>query len=254
MTAATGDDPIIAQTIGKLNEVERQVEELFNKVNDVISWVPGFLSDLVEPIRKAMDDLNRKMAEFWNSCKHFMTDRGSPSKLKAVAATWSDAIGNPIGGLAGAVSLDKLKTEIEWQGRAAEAYKATVPAQVGGLNSLKDLGLQIRNSLINLANGIDSFWTQIIGVVTGLAIAIGVAIVSACTVVGIPAAIVILLGAIGAGIAGIITTISAVDSMTATVANEQQGILDKVTALGSTWSVSDTGAMANPSDWRVQGQ
>ncbi|WP_432852193.1 hypothetical protein ACQPXB_14500 [Amycolatopsis sp. CA-161197] len=27
---------------------------------------------------------------------------------------------------------------------------------------------------------------------------------------------------------------------------------DKVNALGSTWSVSDTGAMSNSSDWRVR--
>lgn len=252
MTAAIGDDPIIDQTIGKLNEVERLVQQLFDKVNDVLSWVPGFLSDLIEPVRKGMNDLSNKMAEFWASCKHFMTDRGSPSTLKATAASWSDGVGNPIGDLAGAISLDKLKTEIEWQGRGAEAYKATVPAQVSGLNALKDLGLQIRNSLINLANGIDSFWTQLIGVVTGLLIALGVAVVSAATVVGLPAAIVVLLGAVGAGVAGVITAISAVDSLTATVANEQQGILDKVKALGSTWSVSDTGAMSNPSDWRIQ--
>ncbi|WIX78149.1 hypothetical protein QRX50_43350 [Amycolatopsis carbonis] len=252
MTTATGENPLIDQAIGKLNEIERQVEELFNKVNDVMSWVPGFLSDLIEPVRKAMDDLNKKMAEFWTACKHFATDRGNPGRLKAAAAMWSDAIGNPIGDIAGAISIDKLKTEIEWQGRAAEAYKTTVPAQISGLNSLKDLGLQIRNSLVALANGIDSFWTQIIGIVAGLLIAFGIAIVSACTVVGIPAAIVILLGALGASIAGIFATISAVDSLTGTVASEQQAILDKVNALGSTWSVSDTGAMSNSSDWRVQ--
>jgi hypothetical protein len=252
MTAATGENPLIDQAVGKLNEIEHQIEELFNKVNDVISWVPGFLSGAIEPVRNAMADLNKKTVEFWNACKHFATDRGNPSRLKAAAATWSDAVGNPIGDLAGAVSLDKLKTEIEWEGRAAEAYKSTVPAQVGGLNSLKDLGQQIRNSLINLANGIDSFWTQIIGIVAGLLIALGIAIASACTVVGIPAAIVILLGAIGAGIAGIVTTISAVDSLNGTIANEQQAILDRVKALGSTWSVSDVGAMSDSSDWKVQ--
>lgn len=252
MTAATGDDPIIDRTVDKLNEVERLVRQLFDKVNDVMSWVPGFLSDLMEPVRKGMDDLKKKMAEFWASCKHFLTDRGSPSTLKATAASWSDGVGNPIGDLAGAISLDKLKTEIEWQGRGAETYKATVPAQASGLNALKDLSLQIRNSLINLANGIDSFWTQLFGMVAGLVIALVVALVSTATVVGIPAAIVVLLGAVGAAIAGVVTTISAVDTLTATVANEQQAILDKVKALGSTWSVSDTGAMSNPSDWRIQ--
>ncbi|UMP04985.1 hypothetical protein [Amycolatopsis sp. EV170708-02-1] len=92
--------------------------------------------------------------------------------------------------------------------------KATVPAQVAGLNSLKDLGLQIRNSLVNLANGLDSFWTQIHGTLAGLSIAVAAAAVSAISVVGLPAAIVILVGVIGAGVASIFTTISAVDSLT----------------------------------------
>lgn len=249
MTTA-GANPVIDQSMEKLREIDDKIRELFDKVNDVMSWVPDILSDLIEPVRRGMNALNAKMTEFWDAINRFTTNIGDPAKLRRVAAEWSDRIGNSIGEIAGSVSLDKLKTNIEWSGKAAETYKATVPAQVAGLNSLKDLGLQIRNSLVNLANGLDSFWTQIIGTLAALLIAILVAILSAITVVGIPAAIAILVGAIGAGIASIFTTISAVDTLTNSIAVEQTAILDKVNSLGSTWPRTDTGSMSHSSDWK----
>jgi ABC-type multidrug transport system fused ATPase/permease subunit len=252
MTTATGENPLIDQAIDKLKEIDDKVRELFDKVNEVMSWVPSILSNLIEPVQRVMNQLNQKINEFWDVCEKFSTERGNPDRLKQVAAEWSSHIGDVVSGIAGTVSLDKLKTAIDWTGKGAETYKSTVPAQVGGLNSLKDLALQMRNSLTDLANGIDGFWKQILGILIGLGIALVVAILSALTVVGIPAAIAILVGMIGAGIASIFTTISAVDSLTGTISNEQTAIHDKVVALGSTWSATDTSTMSQSSDWHVQ--
>ncbi|OXM54292.1 hypothetical protein [Amycolatopsis alba] len=251
MTAA-GANPVIDQSMEKLREIEEKIRELFDKVNDVLSWVPDVLSDLIEPVRRVMNALNGKMTEFWDAIKKFAVDRGDPAKLRQVAAEWSHQIGGVIGEIAGSVSLDKLKTNIEWSGKAAETYKATVPAQIAGLNSLKDLGLQIRNSLVNLANGLDSFWTQIYGTFAGLGIAVAAAAVSAITIVGLPAAIVILIGVIGAGIASIFTSISAVDSLTNSIGVEQAAIQDKVDSLGAAWPRTNTESMSHSSDWKRQ--
>ncbi len=251
MTAA-GANPVIDQSREKLREIEDKIRELFDQVNSVMSWVPDVLSDLIEPVRRVMNELNQKVTELWDASKKFVADRGDPAKLRQVAAEWSERIGNSIGEIAGSVSLDKLKTNIEWSGKAAETYKATVPAQVAGLNSLKDLGLQIRNSLVNLANGLESFWIQIYGTLAGLAIATAAAVVSAISVVGIPAAVVILIGVIGAGLASIFTTISAVDSLTNSIGAEQAAILDKVTALGNTWPRTNTESMSHSTDWKRQ--
>ncbi|OOC02860.1 hypothetical protein [Amycolatopsis azurea] len=251
MTAA-GANPVIDQSMEKLREIEDKIRELFDKVNDVMSWVPDILSDLIEPVRRGMNALNGKLTEFWDSIIRFINDKGDPAKLRQVAAEWSDRIGKSTGDVAGSVSLDKLKTNIEWSGRAAETYKATVPAQIAGLNSLKDLGLQIRNSLVNLANGLDSFWTQIYGTFAALAIAAVVAVLSAISVVGIPAAVAILVGMIGAGIASIFTTISAVDSLTNSIRVEQTAIQDKVDSLGVTWPRTNTESMSHSTDWKRQ--
>ncbi|MFJ4098119.1 hypothetical protein [Amycolatopsis japonica] len=251
MTTA-GANPVIDQSMEKLREIEDKIRELFDKVNDVMSWVPDILSDLIEPVRRGMNALNAKMTEFWDAINRFIKYKGDPAKLRRVAAEWSDRIGNSVEDIAGSVSLDKLKTNIEWTGKAAEAYKATVPAQVAGLNSLKELGLQIRNSLVSLANGLDSFWTQMYGTLAGLSIAVAAAAVSAISIVGLPAAIVILIGVIGAGIASIFTTISAVDSLTNSIGVEQTAIQDKVNSLGAAWPKANTESMSHSSDWKRQ--
>jgi hypothetical protein len=62
----------------------------------------------------------------------------------------------------------------------------------------------------------------------------------------------ILVGAIGAGIASIFTTISAVDSLTNSIAVEQTAILDKVNSLGATWPKTNTDSMSHSSDWKRQ--
>lgn len=83
---------------------------------------------------------------------------GNSDRLREAGAQWAGDIGNILGDIAGDVSLDKLRTNIEWTGRAAEAYKATVPAQGEALNGLKDLALEMRTSLDGLAQSIDNFW------------------------------------------------------------------------------------------------
>jgi hypothetical protein len=153
-----------------------------------------------------------------------------------------------VGDTAGDVAHEKLKTSVEWTGRGSEAYKATVPAQVNGLNSIKDLAGQVHSSLNNLANGIDNFWLA-------LKIAFGVfvvgAIAAACTIVGTRAAIAALAGAAGVSIGLVTAAILAVQSFTQTIATEQDGIKTKIHDLGQEWANSDRGSMSHKSDWHV---
>lgn len=243
--------PAIQQAGNKFQELNRKIQEFFDKVNDVLSWVPGFLSDLIEPIKNGLEALSRKVKEFWDRVNQLIDQPGSPTRLHQVADDWVNKVGNVVGDIAGRVGLDKLQTNLDWEGRAAEAYKATVPAQVSGLNSVKDLADQLRSSLDNLGNGIEAFWTA-------MAVAAGVfvvgaiaAIATACTVVGIPAAIAAIGTAAGVSIGLVTTAIVSLQSLTNTVSSEQNTIAQKVHDLGGEWAKSNTGAMAHKSDWHV---
>lgn len=244
--------PAIQQANGKFDELQQKINEFFEKVNDVLSWVPGALSDLIEPIQQGLDALRQKIKEFWDRVSQLIRQPGDPSRLHQVAEDWASKVGNVIGDIAGEVSLDKMQTNLDWDGKGAEAYKATVPAQVDGLNSVKDLADQLRSSLDSLGNGIETFWTAI-GVATGVFVvgAVG-AIAAACTVVGLPAAIAAIATAAGVSIGLVTTAILSLQSLTNTVSTEQTSISQKVHDLGDEWAKSNIGAMQNKSDWEVR--
>ncbi|GAB2962698.1 hypothetical protein LWP59_18390 [Amycolatopsis acidiphila] len=243
--------PAIAQANDKFHDLQQKIDDFFNKVNDVVSWVPGFLSDLIKPIEDGLNALRRKVKEFWDRVNQLIDQPGSPTRLHQVAEDWVNKVGNAIGDIAGKISLDKLQTNLDWEGRGAEAYKATVPAQVSGLNSVKDLANQLRSSLDNLGNGIETFWIAM-GVAAGVFVvgAVG-AIAAACTVVGIPAAIAVIATAAGVSIGLMTTAIVSLQSLSNTISTEQATISQKVHDLGEQWAKSNIGAMQAKSDWHV---
>lgn len=243
--------PAIQQADDKFRELEQKIQEFFDKVNDVLSWVPGFLSDLIQPIKDGLAALSQKIQEFWDRVNQLIANPGEPTRLHQVAQDWVNSVGNVVGDIAGRISLDKLQTNLDWQGRGAEAYKATVPAQASGLNAVKDLANQLRSSLDNLGNGIETFWTAM-AVAAGVFVvgAIG-AIAAACTVVGIPAAIGAIATAAGVSIGLVTTAILSLQSLTNTVSTEQNTIAQKVHDLGDQWAKSNIGAMQAKSDWHV---
>ncbi|GHF32750.1 uncharacterized protein YukE [Amycolatopsis bartoniae] len=240
--------PAIQQANDKFHELQQKIDDFFNKVNDVLSWVPGFLSDLIKPIEDGMNALRDKVKEFWGRGNQLIDQPGSPDRLHQVAEDWVNKVGDVVGDIAGQISLDKMQTNLDWQGRGAEAYKAAVPAQVSGLNSVKDLANQLRSSLDNLGNGIETFWTAM--AVAGGVFVVG-AIAAACTVVGIPAAIAAIVTAAGLSIGLITTAILSLQALTNTISTEQTTIAQKVHDLGDQWAKSNIGAMQEKSDWHV---
>jgi hypothetical protein len=119
------------------------------------------------------------------------------------------------------------------------------------LSSVKDLANQLRSSLDNLGNGIETFWTVIVTAIIAFIVSAGIAIAGACSVVGIPAAIVAILSGAAVSIGLVTTAILSLQSLTNTIATEQNTIAQKVHDLGDQWAKSNIGAMQNKSDWHV---
>ncbi|MGW5648703.1 hypothetical protein ACWEV3_26750 [Saccharopolyspora sp. NPDC003752] len=248
---------LVAQASDKSNDLNEKIQDFFNKVNDLMSWVPDFLSYLIEPIKQGMQALAQKVQEFWDRITQLFEQPGDSDKLRETSDKWATEVGDKTGEIAGDINLQKLKANVEWTGKAAEAYKALVPAQGDGLSSVKLMAMQIRSSLNSLANALDAFWLAI-GVALGVFVvgAVG-AIAAACTVVGIPAAIGAIATAAGVSIGLVTTAIISMNSFTTTIETEQTAIKQKITDLGDKWSRSDQdlsdGSVSDGdgSDWKV---
>lgn len=250
-------NPLVQEAHQQTQKIDQESKRFFEQVNSVMSWVPAPLEHLVDPILRNMALLDKKLGEFWDRVNQLWDQPGDSDRLKQVGEQWVSQVGNTLGDVAGTIGLDKLRTTIEWEGSAARAYQATVPPQAAGLNSIKDIAGQMRSSLTSLANSIDMFWITMGLAFIGFAVAIASAVVAAFTVVGIPAAIGVVLTAAAAAFGLIAAAIVALESHVNTIEVEQAAIRQKLRDLGSTWAMPNTADMADASvmdgdrsDWR----
>ncbi|MCE6999837.1 hypothetical protein LZG04_34240 [Saccharothrix sp. S26] len=250
-------NPLVQKAHQQTRKIDEESRRFFEQVNSVMSWVPAPLDYLVDPIVRNLALLDGRLREFQDRVNQLWDQRGDSDRLKQVGEQWVSQVGNALGDIAGTIGLDKLRTTIEWEGRAARAYQATVPPQAAGLNSIKDIAGQMRSSLNSLANSIDMFWIAMGLAFVGFAVAIAGAVVAAFTVVGIPAAIGVILTAAAAAFGLIAAAIMALESHINTIEVEQAAIRQKLRDLGSTWTMPNTADMADASatdgdgsDWR----
>lgn len=250
-------NPLVQQANQKAKDIDELIRKFYDRVNSVLSWVPKPLEYLIDPILKGMEFLGQKCKEFWNEVNELWDKLGDVDKLRFVAEGWVTHVGDALNEIAGTIGLDKMRTTIEWEGRAARAYQATVPPQPAGLNSIKDVAGQMRSSLNNLANALEGFWIAIGFALAGFVIGIVAAIAAACTVVGTPIAIGAIATAAGAAVALIGAAVVAVVSYMNTIDTEQSAIRQKIRDLGSSWTMPNLGDLSDASvrdgdgsDWR----
>lgn len=250
-------NPLVQQANQKAKDIDEMIRKFYDQVNGVLSWVPKPLEYMIDPILKGMEFLGRKCKEFWDEVKELWDKVGDVDKLRATAEGWVTYVGDALGEIAGTLGLDKMRTTIEWEGRAARAYQATVPPQVAGMNAIKDVAGQMRTSLNNLANALEGFWIAIGFAFAGFVAGAGAAIATACTVVGLPASIAVLLTAAGTTVALVGAAVAAAVSYMNTIDTEQSAIRQKIRDLGSNWTMPNLGDMSDASvrdgdgsDWR----
>lgn len=230
-----GND-LIDEAVKKADDIEKKIKDFFDKVNDALDWVPGFLEHLIDPIIKGMEALNKKIGEFWNEVKEFFDNTGNPSKLEDYHTKWIDTVGKPLGEIAGTLDMSKLSTNTEWTGSGAEAYKAIVPPQGAGLNNMKTLATDIGNTLKTLANGIENFWISMGFALASVVVGLVGAIAGAAGVVTIPAGIAVAAGALGAAIGFISAAVIQLKTIYDNIDTSQDKIEQGIEKLGEKWS------------------
>lgn len=250
-------NPLVQQVEQKTRDAEQNVKEFFDQVDRLLNWVPAPLEHMIAPIVQGMRLLSEKVAELWDHVGHLIEQWGDPDRLKQVGEQWVAQVGNALGDIAGTVAIDRLRTTVEWEGRAARAYHSAVPAQSAGLNAVKDIANQVRTSLTALANAIESFQLTMLFALISFGIGAVGALMAAASVVGTPVGIAALSAACGAAITLISTAVLAMQSQVNTIEIEQTAIMQKVHDLGSDWVMPDSGAMRDASatdgdgsDWR----
>lgn len=218
----------VADAVTRIRDAWNQIQ---NGVNSVLDWLPGFLCD---KLKEWFSKLASKVSEFFDLMTKPFIQRGSSDALRTAGESWNTDIGGRASTQAGLLAPEQLKTDNEWQGKAADSYKDAITSQNKALASVKTLSENVQNALNEVANALDSFWNGLLAAVLTYVGAMVLCIIGAATVV---AAIPSIAAAVTASIAVIVATIN----LTTTFVNSLQTQRGKLEQIGTTDSAFANG-------------
>lgn len=185
--------------IDRLNDlvarIMSQVSNLQDNINSRIRWLPGAIRDgVIAGWNKFVAALDK----FWDIQREFWGNMGSPSALWSAADAWSDSIGSPVSGQVPSAKAGKLYGDntSNWQGNAAEQYRQGLPLHEVALDKMKSsISDGVSSALSDLAKGIIAFWAGLGVALVAFVAGMITAVSSSATIVGLPAAPFIAVGA-----------------------------------------------------------
>jgi hypothetical protein len=236
-----------------LDEAAAHVDGIAGAVEAALAAVPA---DAAAAARAEVADLRRAFTGVGAQLGAMLAAAGDPAGLRATGAAWTTAIGAPVSRLVGVASDDVSETDDRWTGAAADAYRATLPAQQTALAAVVVTCLEIDATLGELAAAITDFWIAIGTACLGLVLALAGALGSAATVVGAPAAAGISLAGVGALVAAGSSALSSLSDITAATAARgaalERRLADSTAFPLGRWPRSTTGVGTDARDWRVR--
>lgn len=164
---------------GMLDEAEGLMEDLRGAVNFVLQHLPFYVPDSVaDKILSEWDKVSAKATAEISSMRTSVDESGEEVSLRAAADGWSDRVKAGISGLSGRIDEGGLTVEdaSTFQGTAADAYRAIIPAQKGAIDAIAGHPDDISSGLDELAGAIQTWTNAYIVAVLALLGGIGSAI------------------------------------------------------------------------------
>jgi len=176
----------LAEVERLMNDVNSHVSTLFGRCNRAMYFMPPGVSGAMA---SSLNKLNELIAKFFAEMGKILLNPGWPFGLMSAGDDWTDKVGGPLSQLSDKLGPDQMKIDNFWQGRAAEAYAAVVPAQQKALDRIKTITDSIDSNLTKTAIGIFAMWAGVVlAVVSYVAELAGEAGVAATVVAAPPAA------------------------------------------------------------------
>ncbi|WP_029144846.1 hypothetical protein [Microbacterium luticocti] len=195
-----------------LDKIQSKIDEITRLVNSVLSKIPFFLSWVADKVHEAWDAMLSRLKEFWDWFTDKLSYVGNPFLLNDTGKSWN-TVGASVARINDTITDQALSVDDRWKGRAADQYEQSLePQRRANTSIMSDYAANVANALSSLSTGIAAFWAGIavalitlIGAIAGAAVATG-------TIVGLPAApvligigIVAFLVAAGSGVGVLLT-------------------------------------------------
>ena len=236
-----------------LDAAAGHVDALGSAVETVIAALPPAAA---ADTRVQVTDLHRTYREVAQQLGGLLLAGGDPAALRAAGAAWVGEVAAPVSGLVAVASDAVLSTDDRWTGVAADAYRATLPAQQSALAAIVTTCQEIDATLDELAAAITAFWIAVATACLGLVLALAGALGTAATAVGAPAAAGIALAGVGALVAAGDEALAGLTEITTVAAARSAGLhrrlVDSSAFPHGAWPRSTTGLHPGAKGWQMR--
>jgi len=178
-------DALLNRVDDKLRQMREATEHLFDKLQ---TWAHR-LGPLGHSIMHVLAYVPKLVAKVFEWIGQLIVNPGVPWTLWNHGNDWS---GPPIAGrvsaLVGKSTLDEVRVDDFWQGRAADAYKNTLPRQKEALAKIVTAAQQVDDALTKMAIAIGAMWLAVLTAILSAVIEYLAEGAAASTGVGAPPA------------------------------------------------------------------
>jgi hypothetical protein len=179
-------DGTVASIIDKTNQLSANV-------NRGLGWLPPWVES---EVREKWDQFVELMGQIWDKLTEICSNLGSPEALRELAKDWSRLVSGPVSGISGNANQDNTEVDRYWEGDAASAYLDTLfPQRIAMEKIQATFGAPLSSALDEMRGAIWIFWIALGTALAALVAGIIGAAAATGTIVGIPAGVVIAVGA-----------------------------------------------------------
>jgi hypothetical protein len=178
-------DSLLNRVDDKLRQMREATEHLFDKLQ---TWAHR-LGPLGHSIMHVLAYVPKLVAKVFEWIGQLIVNPGVPWTLWNHGNDWSGApVAGRVSSLVGKATLDEVRVDDFWQGRAADAYKNTLPRQKEALAKIVSAAQAVDDALTKMAIAIGAMWLAVLTAILSAVIEYIAEGAAASTGVGAPPA------------------------------------------------------------------
>ncbi|CAM3476372.1 hypothetical protein OCAE111667_11760 [Occultella aeris] len=188
---------LIDEILRLVQEIQNTWQRFVNLVNGALSSVPVFLQWVIDSVNRLWEQVVQMWNDFWEGVSDFLSRFGDPGAVATASASWTSMVSQPAGEVAATVTTGQLSADDDaWSGDAATKYRTRAGEQQATISAIRDeVATKVVAALDGMKLAMFVFYGALIAAILALIGAIIGGLASSATIVGIPAGIVIIIGA-----------------------------------------------------------
>ncbi|NUR70098.1 MAG: hypothetical protein HOU81_04710 [Hamadaea sp.] len=178
-------DSLLNRVDDKLRQMREVTEHLFDKLE---TWAHR-LGPLGHSIMQVLAYVPKLIGKVFEWIGQLIVNPGVPWTLWNHGNDWSGApVAGKVSALVGKATLDEVRVDDFWQGRAADAYKNTLPRQKEALAKIVSAAQAVDDALTKMAIAIGALWLALLTAILSAVVEYIAEGAAAATGVGAPPA------------------------------------------------------------------